>query len=146
MNKVILIGNLVRDPEMERTPQDIPVCKFSIAVNRRFINSKTGERDADFFNIVAWRNLAENCGKYLEKGRKVCVVGAIENRNFVDKDGNKRYFTDIVADDVEFLTPGNKEGSSGGSDYAGASRFGDKLESNEKGELKAVSGDDDLPF
>lgn len=73
MNKVFLIGNLTRDPEMRSTQSGVPVCNFSIAVNRRFRNAQTGQQETDFLNIVAWRQLAELCGRYLTKGRKVAV-------------------------------------------------------------------------
>ena len=108
MNKAILIGNLTRDPEVRTTPSGVNVCSFSIAVNRRRANQQ-GERETDFFNIIAWRSLGDLCGKYLSKGRKVCVTGEIQNRSYDGKDGVKRYVTEIIADDVEFLTP--REGS-----------------------------------
>jgi single-strand DNA-binding protein len=102
MNKAILIGNLVADPELRRTASDLPVCTFRIAVQRRFANQQ-GVREADFFNIVAWRQTAELCAKFLTKGRKVGVIGAIQNRSYDAQDGTKRYVTEIVADEVEFL-------------------------------------------
>lgn len=108
MNKAILIGNLTRDPELRTTPNGVSVCSFSIAVNRRRTNQQ-GERETDFFNIIAWRGLGENCAKYLAKGRKVSVIGEIQTRTYDAKDGMKRYVTEIIADDVEFLTP--REGS-----------------------------------
>ena len=104
MNKCVLVGNLTRDPEHTTTANGISLCRFSIAVNRSYANSN-GEREADFINIVAWRGLADNCGKYLSKGRKVAVSGSIQTRSYEDKDGNKRYATEVVAEDVEFLTP-----------------------------------------
>ena len=111
MNKVILIGNLTRDPELTETPSGVPVCKFALAVSRDYTNANN-ERETDFFNITVWRGRAENCGKYLKKGNKVAVVGRLHNRSYDDKDGNKRYVTDIIADEVEFLTPrGAAEGS-----------------------------------
>ena len=104
MNKAILIGNLTRDPEVRTTGSGTTVCTFTIAVNRRFQN-QAGERVSDFFNIVAWRQLGELCGKYLSKGRKVSVIGEIQNRSYDAKDGSKRYITEIIADEIEFLTP-----------------------------------------
>ena len=104
MNKVILIGNLTRDPELSETPSGVAVCRFAIAVSRDYANSE-GTRETDFFNITVWRGRAENCGKYLKKGNKVAVVGSLQNRSYEDKDGIKRNVTDIVASDVEFLTP-----------------------------------------
>ena len=116
MNKVYLIGNLTRDPEMRSTNTGIPVCNFSIAVNRRFRNAQTGQQETDFFNIVAWRQLAELCSRYLAKGRKVAVSGSIQTRSYEAQDGSKRTAFDIVADEVEFLSAAQSSASSG--DYA----------------------------
>ena len=131
MNKCILIGNLTRDPELTTTDSGVSLCRFSIAVNRAYAN-QNGEREADFFNIVTWRGLAENCSKYLSKGRKVAIVGNIQNRSYEDKDGNKRFSTDIVAEDVEFLT------AMGGAD-------GERPSPSKKVEMAPVDNDD-LPF
>ena len=117
MNKAILIGNLTKDPEVRTTPNGVTVCTFSIAVNRRGTN-QAGERVADFFNIVAWRQLGELCGKYLAKGRKVSVIGEIQTRSYDAKDGSKRYITEIVADEVEFLTPRGQDSGSGSYERA----------------------------
>jgi len=103
MNKCFLVGNLTRDPELSTIPNGTAVCKFSIAVNRRFANAE-GNRETDFFNIAAWRALGENCAKYLKKGSKVGVVGQIQIRNY-EQDGIKKFYTEIVADEVEFLSP-----------------------------------------
>lgn len=104
MNKVILIGNLTKDPEGGETTSGIPYSRLSIAVNRPFTD-ENGERQADFFNVTVWRAQAQNCLKYLCKGKKVCVVGRLQNRTYEDKDGNKRMATDIIAEEVEFLSP-----------------------------------------
>ncbi len=104
MNKVFLVGNLTRDPELSTTPNGVSVCRFSIAVNRNYTNSN-GEREVDFINIITWRGIADNCYKYLNKGNKVAVSGAIQTRSYEDKDGNKKYVTEVVADEVEFLSP-----------------------------------------
>ena len=119
MNKVYLIGNLTRDPEMRSTNTGIPVCNFSIAVNRRFRNAQTGQQETDFFNIVAWRQLAELCSRYLAKGRKVAVSGSIQTRSYEAQDGSKRTAFDIVADEVEFLS--SPQGNASSGDYASAS-------------------------
>lgn len=108
MNKVILIGNLTRDPEQASTPSGVLVCKFAIAVSRDFANAE-GNKETDFFNIITWRGLADNCGKYLKKGNKVAVVGTLQNRQYEDKEGVVRHITEIVASDVEFLTPKQEE-------------------------------------
>ena len=104
MNKVILVGNLTKDPELSETPSGVAVCKFSLAVSRDYTNAE-GNRDTDFFNITVWRSRAENCGKYLKKGNKVAIVGSLQTRSYEDKDGIKRNVTDIIASEVEFLTP-----------------------------------------
>lgn len=103
MNKVYLIGNLTRDPEMRVTQSGVDVCNFSIAVNRR--KDAQGNQQTDYFNVVAWRQLAQLCGKFLMKGKKVSVVGSIQTRSYEAQDGSKRTAVDIVADEVEFLTP-----------------------------------------
>ena len=103
MNKVYLIGNLTRDPEIRATSSGIPVCNFSIAVNRRFADAN-GNRGVDYFNIVAWRQLAELCGRYLAKGRKVAIVGSIQTRTYEAQDGSRRSAFDVIADEVEFLS------------------------------------------
>lgn len=108
MNKVILVGNLTRDPELSETPSGVAVCRFAIAVTRDYANSD-GNRETDFFNITVWRGRAENCGKYLKKGNKVAVVGSLQNRSYEDKDGIKRNVTDVIANEVEFLTPRNAQ-------------------------------------
>lgn len=110
MNKVVLIGNLVRDPEVRATQSGISVCNFTVAVNRRF-KKENGEQETDFLNVIAWRQLAELCGKYLAKGRKVAVTGSIQTRTYEAKDGSKRTAWDIVADEVEFLTAQNQQSS-----------------------------------
>lgn len=104
MNKVILIGNLTKDPETGSTQSGVAYCRFSIAVNRRF----SKENETDFFNVVCWRALAENCSKFLEKGKKVCISGSIQIRQY-EQEGIKKTAVDIVADEIEFLSPINKE-------------------------------------
>lgn len=113
MNRCMLIGNLTKDPELRTTGSGVSVSTFSIGVSRRFPN-QNGERESDFFNIVVWRKQAENCAKYLRKGSQVCVAGAIQNRSYDDRDGNKRYITEIVADEVQFLRT-NRDGNDNGS-------------------------------
>ena len=99
LNKVTIIGNLSKDVELSETQTGIKVARFSVAVGRKF------ERDVtDFFNIVAWRGLAENCANYLKKGNKCAIVGTLQNRSYEANDGTKRYVTEIIADEVEFLS------------------------------------------
>lgn len=135
MNKVYLIGNLTRDPESSTTNSGVSVCRFSIAVSRRFSNAE-GTRETDFFNITAWRGTADNCSKFLKKGNKVAVSGSIQIRNYERQDGTKGLSVDIIADEVEFLTSKNDNGSSEGVTVSGNAPVS---------ELQPVT-DDDLPF
>lgn len=105
MNKVFIVGNLTRDPELRSTRDGISVCSFTVAVNRRVRNAEAGQPEADFFRVSAWRALGENCAKYLAKGRKVAVVGAVSVSTYTGNDGQTRASMDITAQDVEFLTP-----------------------------------------
>lgn len=113
MNKVMLVGNLTSDPEMRSTGSGVAVCSFRVAIDRRFKDSE-GNKVTDFIPVTCWRQLAELCGRYLAKGRKVAVVGSLQMRNYEDKQGNKRTSFDVVADEVEFLTPRNESPSASG--------------------------------
>ena len=112
MNKIMLIGNLTRDPEMRSTPNGVTVCTFNIAVNRRFA-PQGGEKVTDFFRINAWRQLGDTCAKYLSKGRKVAVIGELQARTYEAKDGTTRMSLDVSADEVEFLSPRQQDDGSG---------------------------------
>ena len=101
MNKIILIGNLTRDPESGTTPSGVSYCRFAIAVNRRFSKDNN---EVDYFNVVTWRGVAESCAKSLSKGRKVGVVGSLQIRNYEGNDGSKRTSVEVTADEVEFLS------------------------------------------
>ena len=140
MNKVFLIGNLTRDPELTETNGGIKICRFAIAVNRNYTGSD-GERKTDFFNVVAWRNLGETVARYARKGNKVAVSGTIELRNYEDSQGVKRTGVDIVAQDVEFLTPrGNSQDEFDAPAPAANSRGGAKPQ------LQPFDDDSDIPF
>ncbi len=102
LNQVVLIGNLTRDPELRYTPDGTPVTSFTIAVNRPFVN-RQGEREADFVPIVVWRKRAETCSEYLMKGSQVAVEGRLQVRNYEDKDGIRKWVTEVVARRVDFL-------------------------------------------
>ncbi|WP_258107187.1 single-stranded DNA-binding protein [Christensenella minuta] len=101
MNKAILVGNLTRDPEQRTTQSGISVTSFTVAVQRRF--KQDGQQQADFIPVVCWRGLAENVAKYCVKGSKAGVVGTIQTRNYDDANGVRRYVTEIIADEVEFV-------------------------------------------
>jgi single-strand DNA-binding protein len=100
LNKVILIGNLTADPELKQTQGGLSVCSFNIAVNRRV--KVEGQQDCDFISIVAWRQQAEFVCKYFKKGQAILVCGQLQTRNWTDNQGNKRYATEVVADEVSF--------------------------------------------
>lgn len=104
MNKFIGIGNLTKDVDLRTTQSGKAVATLTIAVNRRF-KGQDGEKVTDFFTVVAWNQLGEMCGKYLAKGKKVAVSGELQTRSYDAKDGTKRYVTEIIADEVEFLSP-----------------------------------------
>lgn len=143
MNKVILVGNLTRDPELITTNNGISLCRFTLAVQRRF-SSGDGEREADFINIVVWRGQADNCYKYLKKGSKAGVVGSIQTRSYDATDGTKRYSTDVVAEEVEFLS---SKGTSGSDDYVAEAPAGSKTTGKNDVVNKFEPIDDDnLPF
>lgn len=111
MNRVILIGRLTRDPELRYTSSNIATASFSLAVDRNFTN-QNGEREADFINIVVWRKQAENCKNYLTKGSQVAIEGRIQTRSYDGQDGQKRYVTEVVADNVQFLGSRANNGAS----------------------------------
>ena len=143
MNKVILVGNLTRDPELITTTNGVSLCRFSLAVQRRFAGPD-GEREADFINIVVWRAQADNCYKYLKKGSKCGIVGTLQTRSYDAQDGTKRYSTDVVAEEVEFLST---KGSSSSEESFEPSETGSKTSGKNDIVNKFEPIDDDnLPF
>ena len=143
MNKVILVGNLTKDPELTTTNNGISLCRFTLAVQRRF-TSGDGEREADFINIVVWRAQADNCYKYLKKGSKAGVVGSIQTRSYDGTDGTKKYSTEVVAEEVEFLS---SKGASNGEEYSEIPASGSKTSGKNDVVNKFEPIDDDnLPF
>lgn len=102
INKAILMGRLVADPELKQTTNNIAVCKFTIAINRPFVPKDGGERQSDFINIVVWRNTAEFVSKYFTKGKMIIVEGALRNNNYTDSNGTKHYTIEVHADNVSF--------------------------------------------
>ena len=119
LNKIMLIGNLGKDPDFNVTPDGTPVAKFSLAVSRNSKN-RSGERvkETEWFNIVAWRQLAEICEKYLHRGSKVYIEGRLTQRKYTDKEGNQRTAVEVIANDMQMLD--SKEASGGSSSYAGS--------------------------
>ncbi|HAE62185.1 MAG TPA: single-stranded DNA-binding protein [Eubacteriaceae bacterium] len=112
MNKVVLVGRLTRDIELRYTQKGTAVATFTLAVNRRF--KQEGQPDADFINCVAWGNQGENASKYVGKGSQVGVYGRIQTRSYETNEGNKRYVTEIVCEEIEFLSSGSGQGRQGG--------------------------------
>ena len=109
MNRIILIGRLTHDPELRYTPtNNTAVCTFSSAVDRNRKNAQ-GERETDFINIVVWGKIGENCATYLSKGKLAAVDGRLQIRSYTDKEGNRRNITEVVAEDVKFLSPKTTE-------------------------------------
>ena len=108
MNKLTIIGNLTRDPELRTTSSGVNVCTFTVAVNRRR-SGNSNQPEADFFRVSAWRQLGENCQRYLAKGRKVAVVGAVSVQPYTGNDGTTRASLEVTADDVEFLSSRNED-------------------------------------
>ncbi|MBQ9117858.1 MAG: single-stranded DNA-binding protein [Clostridia bacterium] len=136
MNKVFLIGNLTRDPELTETASGVAVCHFAIAVNRNYAG-QDGERQTDFFNCTAWRGQAETIARFCKKGNKVAVTGSIQLRNYEDNQGVKRTAVDIIVQDVEFLTP------KAGEDDMDMPRA---AAPKKKPVLQAMEDDSDIPF
>ena len=139
MNKVFLIGNLTRDPELRETPSGVPMCRFAIAVQRPY-SSQDGERQTDFFECTAWRGLGETIARFTKKGKKVAVSGSIQIRNYEDNQGAKRTAVDIIVQDCEFLSPRDSEDT---LDIADAQP---RSASKRKPVLEAMDDDSDIPF
>lgn len=110
MNDVTLIGNLADEPKTSVTAGGVTKCTFRLATQRKYANQQTGKREADFHTIIAWRQLADLCAKYLAKGRKCAVKGSIQYRSYDAQDGSKRYVTEIIAESVEFLSSPQQQG------------------------------------
>lgn len=107
MNKIFLIGRLTKDPELKYTPKGVAVTSFTLAVKRHVSGNK--EKETDFINIVVWNKAAENCAKYISKGRLVAVEGRLQIRSYEGNDGKKRWVTEVIADNVEFLSSGKSD-------------------------------------
>jgi len=143
-NKVILIGNLVADPELKQTQSGIAVTSFSIAVSRKF-NRDSSQQQTDFFNIVCWRSTAEFVTKYFSKGKSILVCGSLQTRTWTDQQGQKRYITEVVADEVSFVERKSDGAGSGmppmmnaePAPYSNASKDTD---------FEEMATDEDLPF
>ena len=145
-NKVILIGNLTADPELKQTAQGTSVCSFTLAINRRFSRgTDQGQPTADFISVVAWRERAEFVAKYFKKGRPLLVCGQLQSRSWTDAQGNKRYATEVVADEITFVENKNSAGTSEGGNYAPDAYNASAASAGNAPEFEEVD-DNSLPF
>lgn len=133
MNRAMLIGRLTKDPELRATQSGVSVCTFTLAVDRRF--KQEGQPEADFLPIVVWRGQADNCAKYLKKGSQAGICGSIQTRTYDAPDGSKRYVTEVVADEVQFIGSNNNNGENSANTPQNAV----------SGQLESVE-DEDIPF
>ncbi len=155
VNKVILVGNLGKDPELRYTPSGVPVATFPLATSERFKDKQGQQQEkTEWHNVVAWRNLAEICGKYLHKGKQVYIEGKIQSRKYQDRDGNDRYMTEIVADQMQMLGRAGEEGGGGGYGGRGGNDQRPAQSGGQQGREKSYDDfeepsfnpDDDIPF
>ena len=142
-NLVVLTGRLTADPELKTTPNGIPVTTFSIAVNRSYRAGE--EQQTDFINIVAWRQRAEFISKYFHKGSSLCIVGNIQTRSWQDQNGQKRFATDVIADEVSFVDS-RSESTAAQADQAGAYVPAAYTAPAAAPSFEDVQSDEDLPF
>ncbi len=145
LNRVILIGNLTRDPELRFTPSGSPVAGFGLAVNRTYTN-KQGEKveNVDFFNIVVWAKLAELCAEYLKKGRPVALEGRLSSRSWETEDGQKRSVVEVVAENVQFL--GSGQGQSQGQGQGERREGAPANTGRSENPVEEIDLGDDIPF
>jgi single-strand DNA-binding protein len=153
LNKVILIGHMVADPELKQTTSGISVCSFRIGVSRRY--TKGEQTQSDFFDIVAWRQQAEFVSRYFRKGTAICICGSLQTRVWEDKNGGKRYNVEVVADEVSFVERKSETGSGRVTDefgtpppaYGGGFGGGySAAPTADTPKFEEIAGDDDLPF
>ncbi len=146
-NKVILIGNMTADPELKQTTGGISVCSFSIAVNRRFARADQGQQNVDFINIVTWRQQAEFVARYFKKGNPILICGQIQTRTWSDNQGQKRYATEVVADEVSFVASAAQTAQGQGTAaYTPEAYATPSFGSNGGATFEEIPNDDSLPF
>ncbi len=144
MNVVVLVGRLTDNPELRKTNSDISVTRFSIAVDRQF---KSGEeRQADFINIVAWRQSAEFICRYFTKGQRIGIEGSLRMNRFTDKDGNNRTTYEVVVNNAHFVESKRDSGNAGGYTSAAPAAAPQSFSNSDSGDFAEISTDDDLPF
>lgn len=153
MNKVILIGRLTADPELRQTQSGVATCRFTVAVNRRFADKSTGERQADFITCVAWRQTAEFVSRYFSKGKMIALEGELRNNNYQDRTHPDitHYCTEVLVDNVEFVGGKNENSSSGGQVSAPAPttqqpQNNDSMSYGSLSDFEEILSDGDVPF
>ena len=142
LNKVILGGRITADVELKQTPNGVSVAQFSLAVNRKY--QKDGQQQTDFFNVTAYRATAEFISRYFSKGSSICIIGSIQNRSWTDNNGQQRYATDIIADEVQFVD--SKNDAQGTTAASPMPYVPDAYRADAEPKYEPVSVDDDLPF
>jgi len=147
-NKVILIGNMTADPELKQTASGVSVCSFTIAVNRRFAKAEQGQQNVDFINIVTWRQSAEFVSRYFKKGNPILICGQIQTRTWTDNQGQKRYATEVVADEVSFVASaqGTAPTQGGAQAYTPDAYGAPAYNSTGSANFEEIPSDSDLPF
>ena len=153
-NKVILGGRLTGDPELKTTQSGISVTSFSVAVNRRYSGAADQQPQADFINVVAWRQKAEFVSRYFRKGSSICVVGSLQTRSWTDRNGQKRYATEVVADEINFVdskgeSPAGRQPSARPASQYTPESYGNPSFSSQDDDaprFEDIPNDDDLPF
>ena len=151
LNKVILMGHMTADPELKQTTSGISVCSFSIGVNRRYSKADQGQQSVDFINIVSWRQQAEFVSRYFKKGSSIIVCGSLQTRNWTDNQGQKRYVTEVVADEVSFGAPASANQNVGdikpqGQGYTPSAYGVPSFNSTGSADFEEIPGDESLPF
>ena len=149
LNKVILMGHMTADPELKQTTSGTSVCSFSIGVNRRYSKQDQGQQSVDFINIVAWRQQAEFVSRYFKKGSSIVICGSIQTRKWTDNNGQARYATEVVADEVSFGAPAaqNGQGDRPATQSYTPSAYGNPTyNSADSANFEEIPGDDSLPF
>ncbi len=150
LNKVILMGHMTADPELKQTASGISVCSFSIGVNRRYSKADQGQQSVDFINIVSWRQQAEFVSRYFKKGSSIVVCGSLQTRNWTDNQGQKRYVTEVVADEVSFGAPAaqnaNAADKGAAQPYTPTAYAAPAFNSAPAANFEEIPGDDSLPF
>ena len=151
LNKVILMGHMTADPELKQTTSGISVCSFSIGVNRRYARAEQGQQSVDFINIVAWRQQAEFVSRYFKKGSCIVVCGQLQTRTWNDAQGQKRYATEVIADEISFGAPANAQ--SGVSEekpqtqaYTPTAYSAPSFNNTQSNNFEEIPGDESLPF